>query len=82
MYLKQNHIKKHLSQKKILLSRYNNVKNEIEIENISKYPLKIVKLINTDESFIKEFKNYILYPGQINKINLETTEKKFLKFKF
>ena len=83
MYLKQNHIKRHLSQKKILLSRYNNVRNEIEIENISNYPLKIVKLINTEENFLKEFENYVLYPGQIKKINLGNEGKRnFLNSNF
>ena len=83
MYLKQDHIRKHLSQKKILLSRYDNIKNEIEIENISNYPLKIVKLINTEGNFLKEFKNYVLYPSEINKISLGNEEKKKnFKFKF
>ncbi|WP_440655580.1 hypothetical protein [Candidatus Pelagibacter sp. HIMB1509] len=83
MYLKQNHIQKHLSEKKILLSRFNDIKNEIEIENYSKYPLKIIKLINAEENFLKEFKNYIIYPGQINKINLENERKKnFLNLNF
>ena len=80
MYLKQNHTKTFIT-KKILFLRYNNVKNEIEIENISKYPLKIVKLINTEESFLKEFELY-LYPGQINRINLENNGKKIFEFKF
>lgn len=82
LYLKQDHIKKHLTQKKILLSRYNNIKKKIQIENVSKYPLKIIKLINTDENFSKEFKNFILYPGQIDSINLENEGKNFQNLNF
>jgi hypothetical protein len=64
IYLKQDQIRKHLSQKKILLSKINS-NNIIELENLSKYPLKIIKIENKKINYIKEYEKLIIYPNKI-----------------